>query len=168
MQPEAAISTRPDHFWGPLGPPTKAGKILGLWKGFCTKTKHESTTQKHMKNIPYTAGRIMGGGRSQWFGGGHHGECGARAYNGGPGAEPLVRVAKPPLKLKAFKFGYWMSNGAGKFSPFLKMSFRTSLHATKSLTTAESSMQSKRSLCTCRVIIEFKCSVGRHGWPKVG
>jgi len=29
-----------------------------------------------------------------------------------------------------------MSNGAGKFSPFPKMSFRTSLHATKSLTTA--------------------------------
>jgi len=42
-------------------------------------------------------------------GGGHHGECGARAYNGGLGAEPpagsrgraLVRGAKP-LKLKAF------------------------------------------------------------------
>jgi len=30
-------------------------------------------------------------------GGGHHGECGARAYNGGLGAEPLVRGgAKPP------------------------------------------------------------------------
>jgi len=36
--------------------------------------------------------------------GGHHGECGARAYDGGlgaepkrgPGAEPLVRGAKPP------------------------------------------------------------------------
>jgi len=46
--------------------------------------------------------------------GGHHGDCGARAYNGGPGAKPpegsmgrafgqRVRGAKPPpLKLKAF------------------------------------------------------------------
>jgi len=35
--------------------------------------------------------------------GGHHGECGARAYNG-PGAEPLVRGSggEAPLKLKAF------------------------------------------------------------------
>ena len=34
----------------------------------------------------------------------HHGECGARAYNGGPGAEPLVRGSggQAPLKLKAF------------------------------------------------------------------
>jgi len=30
---------------------------------------------------------LIGGGRGQWFGG-HHGECGARAYNGGLGAEP--------------------------------------------------------------------------------
>jgi len=28
--------------------------------------------------------------------GGHHGECGARAYNGGPGAEPLVRGEPSP------------------------------------------------------------------------
>ena len=47
--------------------------------------------------------RLIGGGKGQWLGG-HHGECGARAYNGGlgaeppegPGAEPLVRGAKPP------------------------------------------------------------------------
>jgi len=44
--------------------------------------------------------------------GGHHGECGARAYNGGLGA-------KPPWSWK--HFGHWMSNGAGKFSPFPKM-----------------------------------------------
>jgi len=33
-----------------------------------------------------------------------HGERGARAYNGGPGAEPLVRGSggEAPLKLKAF------------------------------------------------------------------
>ena len=31
----------------------------------------------------------IGGGRGQWLGG-HHGECGARAYNGGLGAEPLA------------------------------------------------------------------------------
>jgi len=30
---------------------------------------------------------IISGGRGQWLGG-HHGECGARAYNGGLGAEP--------------------------------------------------------------------------------
>ena len=29
----------------------------------------------------------IGGGRGQWLGG-HHGKCGARAYNGGLGAEP--------------------------------------------------------------------------------
>ena len=29
-------------------------------------------------------------GVSGW---GHHGDCGARAYNGGPGAGPLVRVS---------------------------------------------------------------------------
>jgi len=36
--------------------------------------------------------------------GGAHGECGARAYNVGPGAEPLVRGSggRSPLKLKAF------------------------------------------------------------------
>ena len=44
---------------------------------------------------------LIGGGRGQWLGG-YHGECGARAYNGGLGAEPLVRGAKPSLKLKAF------------------------------------------------------------------
>ena len=38
---------------------------------------------------------LIGGGRGQWLGG-HHGECGARAYDGGLGAEPLVREAKPP------------------------------------------------------------------------
>jgi len=46
---------------------------------------------------------LIGGGRGQWLGG-HHGECGARAYDGvspqrGPGAEPLVRGAKPKLKV---------------------------------------------------------------------
>jgi len=55
---------------------------------------------------------LIGGGRNQWLGG-HHGECGARAYNGGLGAEPPagsrgssrgqgVRGQSPPLKLKAF------------------------------------------------------------------
>ena len=33
--------------------------------------------------------RLIGGGKGQWLGG-HHGECGARAYNGGLGAEPPV------------------------------------------------------------------------------
>ena len=36
-----------------------------------------------------TAYRATDGGRGQWLGG-HHGECGARAYNGGLGAEPPV------------------------------------------------------------------------------
>ena len=54
----------------------------------------------------------IGGGRGQWLGG-HHGECGARAYNGGLGADPPagprgrapgqgVRGGEAPLKLKAF------------------------------------------------------------------
>jgi len=61
-------------------------------------------------------------------GGGHHGECGARAYNGGLGTEPPVgsrgrapgqgvRRAKTPWSWK--HFGHWMSNGAGKFSSSL-------------------------------------------------
>jgi len=45
----------------------------------------------------------IGGGRGQWLGG-HHDECGARAYNGGLGAEPPAgsrgrapgQGAKPP------------------------------------------------------------------------
>jgi len=41
-----------------------------------------------------------------------------------------VRGAKPPWSWKHFR-------AAGKFSLFPKMSFRTSLHATKSLTTAD-------------------------------
>jgi len=32
-------------------------------------------------------GPLIGGGKGQWLGG-HHGECGARAYNWGLGAEP--------------------------------------------------------------------------------
>ena len=40
---------------------------------------------------------LIGGGRGQWSGG-HHGECGARAYNGGLGAEPPAgfRGRSPP------------------------------------------------------------------------
>ena len=37
---------------------------------------------------------LICGGRGQWLGG-HHGECGAEPP-AGPGAEPLVRGAKPP------------------------------------------------------------------------
>ena len=51
---------------------------------------------------------LICGGRGQWLGG-HHGECGARAYDGGLGAEPPAgaRGRAPgqgakPLKLKAF------------------------------------------------------------------
>jgi len=60
--------------------------------------------------------------------GGHHGECGARAYNGGMGAEPPagsrgrapgqgVRGTKPPWSWK--HFGHRMSKWAGKFSTSL-------------------------------------------------
>ena len=46
---------------------------------------------------------LIGGGRGQWLGG-HHGECGARAFNGDLRAEPLVKGSggEAPLKLKAF------------------------------------------------------------------
>jgi len=65
--------------------------------------------------------------------GGHHGECGARAYNGGMGAEPPaksrgrapnqgVRGAKPPLKLKAFLVIGCPTYVAGKFSPCICIS----------------------------------------------
>jgi len=51
----------------------------------------------------------------------HHGECGARAYNGGLGAEPPAGSRdRAPWNWK--HFGHWMSNGAGKCSPFPKMS----------------------------------------------
>ena len=58
--------------------------------------------------------------------GGHHGECGARAYNGGLGAEPPAgsRGRAPSQGVRGLRwkhFGHWMSNGAGKFSPFPKM-----------------------------------------------
>ena len=32
---------------------------MGIFNVFCTKTEHKSTTQKHMKNIPYTVRRIL-------------------------------------------------------------------------------------------------------------
>ena len=48
--------------------------------------------------------------------GGHHGECGARAYNGGLRAEPPAGV-RGQSRWK--HFGHWMSNGAGKFSTSL-------------------------------------------------
>ena len=38
----------------------------------------------------------IGGGRGQWLGG-HHGERGARAYNGGLGAEPQRGPRAEPL-----------------------------------------------------------------------
>ena len=59
---------------------------------------------QHSARAPtgFFQGRAIGGGRGQWFGG-HHGECGAPAYNGGLGrppsrvqAEPLVRWTKSP------------------------------------------------------------------------
>jgi len=53
--------------------------------------------------------------------GGNHGECGARAYNGGlwhspqrgPGAEPLVKGPGGEAPWSWKHFGHWMSNGAG-------------------------------------------------------
>ena len=44
-------------------------KKIGLKKvflGFCTKADHESTTQKHTKNIPYTVCRILLKTNLQW------------------------------------------------------------------------------------------------------
>ena len=40
-------------------------------------------------------GRAIGGGRGQWFGG-HHGECGAPAYNGGLGNGGLTMMPMMP------------------------------------------------------------------------
>jgi len=40
-----------------------------------------------IRAIAMQGAESIGGGRGQWFGG-HHGECGARACNGGLGAEP--------------------------------------------------------------------------------
>ena len=54
-------------------------------------------------------------------GGGHHGECGARAYNGGVGAEPPAGSRGRAPEAESI-FGHWMSNGAGKFSPCICIS----------------------------------------------
>ena len=71
---------------------------------------------------------IIGGGRGQWWGG-HHGECRARAYNGGLGAEPPagsrgrapgqgVRVAKPPEAERILVIG--CPTEPANLAPFLK------------------------------------------------
>ena len=67
--------------------------------------------------------RLIGGGRGQWLGGTmasaeHEPIMGVwgQSPQRGPGAVPLVRGTKPPWSWK--HFGHWMSNGAGKFSPF--------------------------------------------------
>jgi len=51
-----------------------------------------------------TAGSVVHRRRKGSVVGGHHGECGARAYNGGLWAEPLVSGlgGEAPLKLKEF------------------------------------------------------------------
>ena len=97
-----------------------------VWYNMLTFCSQVAKLSDRPLYVPY-----LGGGRGQWLGG-HHGECGARAYNGGPGAEPPAgsrgRVpgqgGEAPWSWK--HFGHWMSNGASKFSPFPKMSFRTS------------------------------------------
>ena len=66
-------------------------------------------TSKAVTRIYFWGVRGIGGGRGQWLGG-HHGECGARAYNRGLGAEPPAgsrgkapgQGGEAPLKLKAF------------------------------------------------------------------
>ena len=67
----------------------------------------------------------------------------------GPGAEPLVRGSgrRSPPEAESI-LAIECPTKPANLAPFQKISFRTSLHATKSLTTAESSMQSKRSLWT--------------------
>ena len=45
---------------------------------------------------------LICGGRGQWLGG-HHGECGAWAYDGGLGAEPVFRIHYGP----ACKIEWW-------------------------------------------------------------
>jgi len=40
--------------------------FLRFLKVFCMKTEHESTTQKHTKNTPYTVRRILLKTNLQW------------------------------------------------------------------------------------------------------
>ena len=87
---------------------------------------------------PATLLYSIGGGRGQLLGG-HMASVEHEPITGvwgqspqrGPGADPLVRGAKPP-EAESILVGHWMSNGADKFSSFPKISFRTSLHTTKS------------------------------------
>ena len=60
--------------------------------------------------------------------GGHHGECGARAYNGGPGAEPPVKGAKPPEAESILVIG--CSMGPANLAPFQKCICISTLGAT--------------------------------------
>jgi len=46
-----------------------------------------------------------------------------RSPQRGPGAQPLVRGSGGRSPPEAENIGLWMSNGAGRFSPFPKMSF---------------------------------------------
>ena len=50
----------------------------------------------------------------------HHGECGARAYNGFWGRAPSGVQGQSPSPPEAESiFDHWMSNGADRFSPFI-------------------------------------------------
>ena len=75
----------PPHFWDPRvqgGRPTMKMIFLSIGADFWFEVPEQSSVG------------LIGGGRGQWLGGTMARECGA--YNGGPGAEPRVRGAKPP------------------------------------------------------------------------
>jgi len=54
------------------------------------------------------------------LGWGTYGECGARAYNGGLGAEPLVRGVKPPEAESILIIGWPME--PANLAPLVKFS----------------------------------------------
>jgi len=97
------------HLWRLL--PTQSNAFQWGRGATTPKFVHSFGGSEPPLNTQFFWPTLIGGGRGQWLGG-HHGECGARAYNGGLGAEPPVGSrAEPlvtgcrgqsPLKLKAF------------------------------------------------------------------
>ena len=69
-----------------------------------------------MTNVFYSHRRRKG----LVLGWGTYGECGARAYNGGLGAEPLVRGVKPPEAESILIIG-WPTEPAN-LAPLVKFS----------------------------------------------
>jgi len=99
--------------WGPGHPQPNGGPLLeSIYRVTVDYVRH-SQYSNHVQHRGAHRIFFPGDGHRRRKGsviGGHHGECGARAYNGGLGAEPPAgskdrahgQRKRNPLKLKAF------------------------------------------------------------------